>query len=130
MASLKDVLAKAEEARGRGKRSQLYLWMRKNYDGLNNRIRSGELTWDGLTAAIVSAGLTDAEGKLPTKKRCQNTFYVLRREKELARGKTASPGPTKGTVRQKREELPPSPKPGPSKPTGLLEPRRPPRPME
>src|SRR5690242_10827700 len=62
--------------------SPLHRWMRKNYEELKQAIE--DVGWKRIAAGIVAMGLTDATGKPPSKRRCEQTFYRVKREKELA----------------------------------------------
>lgn len=80
---LSDILHHASDVEARGKRSELYMWMRKHFDEIERFLRSGQ-PWGVLHAAIVGEGIRDWIGKPPTLGTCQQTLTKVRKEKRLS----------------------------------------------
>lgn len=99
---LADVLALAPDVSGRGKRSELFLWMRRNFDAIDRGLKSGDVNWAKLYAGIVAEGLKDWQGKTPTLICAQATLHKVRAQKGIAR-KRVSQGP-----RQPAQDAPPT----------------------
>ncbi|WP_426960332.1 hypothetical protein [Muricoccus radiodurans] len=76
--------------RGRGKRSPLYLFMRRHFVALTADFEANGPRWDVRTKAFGEAGLTDRDGKPPTVRTAQQTWYQLKQD--LAR-QAAKPRP-------------------------------------
>lgn len=105
--------------------SPLHRWMRDNYDELEKAIR--DVGWKRIWAGIVEMGLRDATGKLPSKRRCEQTFYRVSKEKRLARGNQA---PAKVIDGERRGNSPQAVERRQADLGRLLPPAKTPRPMD
>lgn len=76
------VLSARGAGKGRGARSPLYAWMRKHYAELKAEFEANGPHWVARTQAMAEIGLTDQDGKPPTVRTAQQTWYRLIREME------------------------------------------------
>jgi hypothetical protein len=90
-AKLTDILARSIElapsSRGRGQRSPAYRWLKANHDALSSAFADTPPNWGGMAASMAEAGLTDADGKPPTKDGARQTWFRVRRDVAAARAK-------------------------------------------
>ena len=75
-------LKKVLSAREGGRHSPLYAWMKKHYAALSAEFEEHGARWEARVKAMAEAGLKDAEGKPPTVRGAQQTWYRVRREME------------------------------------------------
>jgi len=81
-------------ARGRGRRSPLYLWFRENHDKLAVAFERNAPAWSGLAAYLGEHGVRDGDGKPPNARGTRDAWYRVRRDVVAARTKRhGSPTP-------------------------------------
>src|SRR5689334_2113209 len=83
----------ARNAEAGGKRSPLYRWMWKHHDRLAAEFDELGTNWKALLQGFIELGLTDRNGRPPTLKGAQETWYKVRRDIAKARAKKAVPKP-------------------------------------
>lgn len=101
------VLRIPDESRGR--RSPLYLWMKRNFAELSAEFRENGPRWDARVKAMKAAGLVDWNRRPPTVRTAQQTWYRLCRDMEKAPPASAAPSPP-------RPEVPDQPPVTPTRP--------------
>lgn len=95
-------LRRALNAIGRGKHSELYLWMRHHHSALKANFKEKGPSWQALVVVFAEEGLTDAAGNPPTLRTAQQTWYRVCREVEKGRrGQADGNVPTRRQTRQK-----------------------------
>ncbi|UZO91805.1 hypothetical protein [Roseomonas mucosa] len=67
-------------SQGHGKRSPLYVWMRRHFAALNEEFEAHGPNWTERVKRMGEAGLTDREGKPPTIRTAQQTWYRLKQD--------------------------------------------------
>ena len=85
-------------ARGRGRRSPLYLWCRANHDRLVEEFERNAPSWAALADALAESGLTNGDNKRPTPNGARTTWYRVRREASEARNPQAEPALQPGEI--------------------------------
>ena len=70
----------ARNAKPGGKRSPLYRWMRKHHDRLIAEFDEHGTNWRELVKGFAEIGLTDRNGRPPTLRGAQQTWYRVRRD--------------------------------------------------
>lgn len=74
----------AAPARGRARKSRLYLWLRQNHDDLVIQFDRNPPSWDRLAAILGSRGILDGDGKPPTSRGARGAWYRVRAEVKAA----------------------------------------------
>ncbi len=74
-------------ARGRGRRSPLYLWFRENHDKLAVAFERNAPAWSGLATYLGEHGVRDGDGKPPSARGTRDAWYRVRRDVVAARTK-------------------------------------------
>ncbi len=75
MPDVEMVLAQLRQIRGaggRGRRSDLSLWLQKHHDSLVAEFARGGVSWEAFAAALGKGGLLDGSGKPPTAVGCRS----------------------------------------------------------
>jgi hypothetical protein len=90
---LSQALAEMEKARarGRGRRSPLYLWFRANHDRIAEEFSQNAPSWPALAAFLGKNGLTNGDGKPPSAEGARTVWYRVRREMAAVRARKSSP---------------------------------------
>lgn len=108
-----DVVAELEAApaRGRARKSRLYLWLQRNHDHLVREFDRNAPAWGRLAAILGSRGVLDGDGKPPTARGARGAWYRVRREVAAERERAASitAGITFHTLPSARTAPPPLP---------------------
>ena len=74
----------AAPARGRARKSRLYLWLRQNHDDLVIQFDRNPPAWDRLAAILGSHGILDGDGKPPTARGARGAWYRVRADVKAA----------------------------------------------
>ena len=74
----------AAPARGRARKSRLYLWLRQNHDDLVIQFDRNSPAWDRLAAILGSHGILDGDGKPPTARGARGAWYRVRADVKAA----------------------------------------------
>ncbi len=107
MPDVEAVLAHLRQTRGaggRGRRSDLSLWLQKHHDALAAEFTRGGVSWEAFAAALGKGGLLDGSGKPPTAVGCRSAWSRVRRRvaaTSAARQASATPAasaPPKGVT--------------------------------
>jgi hypothetical protein len=78
---------------GRGRYSPLYLWMKRNFDELSAEFAENGPQWAARVEAMGAAGLVDWNGRPPSVRTAQKTWYRLRQDMEEKAPPPSSPPP-------------------------------------
>jgi hypothetical protein len=78
---------------GRGRRSQLYLWLRAHHDQLAEAFSQTGPAWSQIATSLGNNGVVDGAGKEPTPETVRATWYRVRRDVAAARARRAGPSP-------------------------------------
>ena len=70
----------AARARGRGRRSPLYVWFFANRGALAAAFERTAPAWPDLATYLGQRGLRDGDGKLPTARATRAAWYRVRRD--------------------------------------------------
>ncbi len=81
-------------ARGRARKSRLYLWLLRNHDHLVREFEQNPPAWGRLASILGSRGVLDGDGKPPTARGARGAWYRVRREVAASRGR--GPGSAEG----------------------------------
>ena len=92
---VEEVLAamQAVKARGRGRRSPLFLWFDDNYDALVVSFERSAPAWTGLAQLLGERGLRDADGKIPTARGTRDAWYRVGKERQAAAAEKVTKAP-------------------------------------
>jgi hypothetical protein len=82
----------AASTSGGGRRSPLFVWMRRHHADLSAAFSEAGPNWAALTLALGKEGLTDRTGKPPTIRTAQRTWYEVC--KHIRRATTSDQGRT------------------------------------
>jgi hypothetical protein len=74
-------------ARGPGRRSPLYLWLREHHDALTSAFAKSAPAWAALAAYLGEHGLTDGDAKHPTARGTRDAWWRVRRDVATARAR-------------------------------------------
>jgi hypothetical protein len=74
-------------ARGAGRRSPLFLWLRENHDALAAAFANNAPAWASLATYLGERGVRDGEGKPPTARGARDAWWRVRREVAAARAR-------------------------------------------
>lgn len=109
----------AARARGRGRRSPLYLWFADNHSALVTAFERNSPAWAELANYLGERGLRDADGKPPTARGTRDAWYRVGKDKQAAAEKREARG-TLSVVRPLPSQAPtpaaPTPRPQPPAP--------------
>ena len=75
-------------ARGRARKSRLYLWLLRNHDHLVREFEQNPPAWGRLAAILGSRGVLDGDGKPPTARGARGAWYRVRREVAATRSRS------------------------------------------
>jgi hypothetical protein len=89
--SVAELLAENTTARtsGRGRRSQLYLWLRAHHDQLLDGFRGTGPSWSQIATHLGDNGVVDGAGKAPAPETVRATWYRVRGDVAAARARHA-----------------------------------------
>ena len=73
---------RAAKARGRGRRSPLYLWFADNHAALVTAFECSSPAWTELANYLGERGLRDADGKPPTARGARDAWYRVGKNKQ------------------------------------------------
>lgn len=117
--------------RGRGRRSPLYLWLKKHHDALAEGFKDTPPAWAELAAYLGGEGVLDIDGKPPTARGTRGAWYRVRRDLEAQAKRKAtkppSPTPAPGEIAPGVRAVAPQPAREPALPS-ISTPERPPMP--
>jgi hypothetical protein len=74
-------------ARGPGRRSPLYLWLRENHDALTAAFANNAPAWASLAAYLGEHGIRDGDAKLPTARGARDAWWRVRTDVATARAR-------------------------------------------
>lgn len=83
-------IMQAAPARGRGRRSPLYLWFADNHAALVLAFERSSPRWADLAKYLGERGLRDADGKPPTTRGTRDAWYRVGKDKQAAETKAAA----------------------------------------
>src|ERR1700682_5409842 len=91
--SVADLMAGNTTARtvGRGRRSQLYLWLRAHHDQLVEGFDRTGPSWSRIATHLGDNGVVDGAGKQPAPETVRTTWYRVRRDVAVVRARHAGP---------------------------------------
>jgi hypothetical protein len=72
-------------ARGPGRRSPLYVWLRENHDGLMEAFAKSAPAWEALAAYLGEHGIRDGDAKPPTARGARDAWWRVRKDVVAAR---------------------------------------------
>jgi hypothetical protein len=103
MSSPVDAMTQIRDAASSGRRSALFRWMTRNFDGFAAALQdAGKPNWAALADKFSEMGLTDRQGKSPTPAGARLTWYKVRQARLNAAKRTTS-------IRSAAIFLPPAP---------------------
>lgn len=73
--------------------SPVYLWLRRNHDGLLAQFGDTRIRWASMAATLVSLGVTDANGAPPRAATIRRTWWRVRRDVALAQARSEAKPP-------------------------------------
>ena len=76
-------------------RSQLYSWLRSNYDELADARRQTRATWDDLRAIVADAGVKGARGQDPSSEVVRKAWQAVTKDLAAAKSTSAEVTPDK-----------------------------------
>jgi hypothetical protein len=111
--SVAELLAENTTARtsGRGRRSQLYLWLRAHHDQLLDGFRGTGPSWSQIATHLGDNGVVDGAGKAPAPETVRATWYRVRGDVAAARAthaESAASDPTRAVVFTPSRPAPPA----------------------
>lgn len=68
--------------------SPVYLWLRRNHDGLLAQFGNTRIRWASVAATLVALGVTDANGAPPRAATIRRTWWRVRRDVALAQARS------------------------------------------
>ena len=88
------VLAEMEKvrARGRGRRSPLYAWLRENHDQLAEGFARTAPAWEAIATYLGTHGIRDGDGNKPSIRGTREAWYRVKRDLAANRPKGQAPG--------------------------------------
>ena len=91
-------LAEMEKARarGRGRRSPLYVWLRDNHDQLVEGFTRTAPAWATLAGYLGENGVRDGDGKIPSVRATREAWYRVRRELAANKARRSESKPATG----------------------------------